>query len=90
MGQGRLPLNSSRGFFLGIGDNGASDMLALIIPLSTRVLYRIRSLAGPLITFLPLPPQDFIGPHMDIPAPDSGTDGRVMSWIFDEFSKYKG
>src|SRR4029079_7350316 len=27
-----------------------------------------------------------IGPEKDIPAPDVGTDGRVMAWIFDTYS----
>jgi glutamate dehydrogenase (NAD(P)+) len=31
-----------------------------------------------------------IGPERDIPAPDVGTDGRVMAWIFDTFSMNKG
>jgi glutamate dehydrogenase (NAD(P)+) len=31
-----------------------------------------------------------IGPEKDIPAPDVGTDGAVMAWIFDPFSMNKG
>jgi glutamate dehydrogenase (NAD(P)+) len=31
-----------------------------------------------------------IGPERDIPAPDVGTDPRVMAWIFDTFSMNKG
>ena len=31
-----------------------------------------------------------IGPERDIPAPDVGTDGRVMAWIFDTYSMNKG
>jgi glutamate dehydrogenase (NAD(P)+) len=31
-----------------------------------------------------------IGPERDIPAPDVGTDARVMAWIFDTFSMNKG
>jgi len=31
-----------------------------------------------------------IGTKVDIPAPDVGTDGRVMGWIVDEFSKIVG
>jgi glutamate dehydrogenase (NAD(P)+) len=31
-----------------------------------------------------------IGPEKDIPAPDVGTDGAVMAWIFDTFSMNKG
>lgn len=31
-----------------------------------------------------------IGPEKDIPAPDVGTDARVMAWIFDTFSMNKG
>jgi glutamate dehydrogenase (NAD(P)+) len=34
--------------------------------------------------------KDVIGPSIDIPAPDVNTDGKVMSWIMDEYSKYKG
>ena len=30
-----------------------------------------------------------IGPERDIPAPDVGTDGRVMAWIFDTYSMNK-
>jgi glutamate dehydrogenase/leucine dehydrogenase len=33
---------------------------------------------------------DVIGPHKDIPAPDVYTDARVMSWIYDEYSKIVG
>ena len=32
----------------------------------------------------------FIGPYSDVPAPDVNTDGQVMTWIFDEFSKAHG
>jgi glutamate dehydrogenase (NAD(P)+) len=31
-----------------------------------------------------------IGPEKDIPAPDVGTDGSVMAWIFDTFSMNMG
>jgi glutamate dehydrogenase (NAD(P)+) len=31
-----------------------------------------------------------IGPEKDIPAPDVGTDGRVMAWMFDTYSMNKG
>lgn len=31
-----------------------------------------------------------IGPERDIPAPDVGTDGQVMAWIFDTYSMNKG
>jgi glutamate dehydrogenase (NAD(P)+) len=31
-----------------------------------------------------------IGPERDIPAPDVGTDGKVMAWIFDTYSMNKG
>mmetsp|Transcript_46445 Transcript_46445/g.116150 ORF Transcript_46445/g.116150 Transcript_46445/m.116150 type:complete len:450 (+) Transcript_46445:100-1449(+) len=34
--------------------------------------------------------RDIIGPLEDIPAPDMNTDGRVMAWFFDEYSKYEG
>ncbi|MFC1648712.1 Glu/Leu/Phe/Val dehydrogenase [Nanoarchaeota archaeon] len=32
----------------------------------------------------------FIGPDIDIPAPDVYTNPQVMSWIMDEFSKFYG
>jgi glutamate dehydrogenase (NAD(P)+) len=31
-----------------------------------------------------------IGPEKDIPAPDVGTDARIMAWIFDTYSMNKG
>ena len=31
-----------------------------------------------------------IGPTTDIPAPDVGTNGQVMAWIMDEYSRYHG
>src|SRR5438309_2067962 len=31
-----------------------------------------------------------IGPDMDIPAPDVGTDAQVMAWIMDTFSMHHG
>ncbi|KAF8059750.1 pyrC [Scenedesmus sp. PABB004] len=34
--------------------------------------------------------KEVLGPHTDVPAPDIGTDERVMAWIFDEFSKHRG
>jgi glutamate dehydrogenase (NAD(P)+) len=34
--------------------------------------------------------KDVIGPKTDIPAPDMNTDGSVMAWIMDEYSKYEG
>ena len=34
--------------------------------------------------------KDVIGPTVDIPAPDMNTDGSVMAWIMDEYSKYEG
>ena len=33
---------------------------------------------------------DLIGPHLDIPAPDVGTDARVMAWMMDTYSMKKG
>ena len=33
---------------------------------------------------------DVIGPRKDIPAPDVYTDARVMSWIYDEYSRIIG
>ncbi|MBN1652952.1 MAG: glutamate dehydrogenase [Deltaproteobacteria bacterium] len=32
----------------------------------------------------------FIGPNIDIPAPDVNTDGQTMAWIMDEYSKFHG
>ena len=31
-----------------------------------------------------------IGPNKDIPAPDMGTDGRIMAWIMDTISMHRG
>lgn len=33
---------------------------------------------------------NFIGPEIDIPAPDVYTNPQVMSWMMDQFSKIKG
>jgi glutamate dehydrogenase (NAD(P)+) len=33
---------------------------------------------------------DILGPDTDIPAPDMGTDHRVMAWIMNQYSKYHG
>jgi glutamate dehydrogenase (NAD(P)+) len=33
---------------------------------------------------------DLIGPTLDIPAPDVGTDARVMAWVMDTYSMKKG
>jgi glutamate dehydrogenase (NAD(P)+) len=32
----------------------------------------------------------FVGPDIDIPAPDMNTNARVMGWIFDQYSKRYG
>lgn len=31
-----------------------------------------------------------IGPHKDVPAPDMNTNGTVMSWMIDEYSRLSG
>jgi len=33
---------------------------------------------------------DLIGPNIDIPAPDMGTNAATMAWIVDEYSKFHG
>jgi glutamate dehydrogenase (NAD(P)+) len=33
---------------------------------------------------------DVIGPDTDIPAPDMGTDHRVMAWIMNQYNRYHG
>jgi len=33
---------------------------------------------------------NFIGPHVDIPAPDVNTNPQIMAWMVDEYSKLKG
>jgi glutamate dehydrogenase (NAD(P)+) len=33
---------------------------------------------------------DIIGPDVDLPAPDMGTDANTMAWIVDEFAKFHG
>src|SRR5690606_23157627 len=33
---------------------------------------------------------DLIGPDLDIPAPDMGTNARTMAWIVDEYAKFHG
>src|SRR3989338_2580555 len=32
----------------------------------------------------------FIGPNIDIPAPDVNTDSKMMAWMLDEYEKIKG
>ncbi|NOW44975.1 glutamate dehydrogenase (NAD(P)+) [Novosphingobium sp. SG751A] len=32
----------------------------------------------------------FVGPHIDVMAPDMGTDERVMAWFMDTYSMYSG
>lgn len=34
--------------------------------------------------------RDVIGPEIDIPAPDMGTNPQIMAWIMDEYSKLAG
>ena len=33
---------------------------------------------------------DIIGPDMDIPAPDMGTNAEVMAWFMNQYAKYHG
>ncbi len=33
---------------------------------------------------------DIIGPTLDVPAPDMGTNAQTMAWIVDQYSKYHG
>ncbi len=33
---------------------------------------------------------NFIGPQIDIPAPDMGTNEQVMAWVMDTYSQHKG
>ena len=33
---------------------------------------------------------DMIGPDIDIPAPDMGTNAEVMAWIMNQYAKYHG
>ena len=34
--------------------------------------------------------KEVIGPTIDIPAPDVNTNGQIMAWIMDEYSKFHG
>ena len=33
---------------------------------------------------------DLIGPDIDIPAPDMGTNDKVMAWFMNQYAKYHG
>jgi glutamate dehydrogenase (NAD(P)+) len=32
----------------------------------------------------------FVGPHVDVMAPDMGTNEQVMAWFMDTYSMYQG
>jgi glutamate dehydrogenase/leucine dehydrogenase len=32
----------------------------------------------------------FVGPEVDVPAPDVNTNGEIMAWFVDEYSRIKG
>jgi glutamate dehydrogenase (NAD(P)+) len=63
---------------------GAKGGIAVeVARLSTRELERItRKFVDEI--------HELIGPDTDIPAPDMGTDHRVMAWIMDQYDKYHG
>ncbi len=46
----------------------------------------LQSLSRRFITEIAL----IIGPNIDIPAPDIGTDGQTMAWFMDTYSQIKG
>jgi glutamate dehydrogenase (NAD(P)+) len=82
--EGLASLNTWKTALMGVPFGGSKGGV-VVDPqeLSARELEKLtRKLVGAM--------KEFFGPFQDVPAPDIGTDERIMAWIFDEYSKYKG